>query len=164
MLSREIVVPGAVHGTERSPSPVAGLTEAMLRGAKRGWLRYDGIGLAGGDGQYGSAAVLNGVRLGPMAPAGGDEPGGRWKEGAEVPLTPAALATLGFRNRFELRNEGRDYFKVRRFRLDLELAEGRPCSSEISPAVFTQPETWEHGEGIRVPMDETIAVDLWFRP
>ena len=80
----------------------------------------------------------------------------------EVPLTPEAIATLGFRNKFELRNPGRDYFKVRRFWIELELADGRKCSSQISTAAFTQPPGWPYAEGIGVPHGQNITQDIWF--
>jgi hypothetical protein len=147
---------------EPGPYPLAGLTVEELRGAKSGFLRYDGCGLEGGEGQYGSAAVLNGVALGPMAQAGGNELKGIWAQEVGVALTPGAIRTLGMRNRFVLDNHGRDYFKVRRFWLELTLADGRHCSSEVSPAVFTQPGEWQYAEGIGVPHTESITVDIWF--
>lgn len=149
---------------EPGPYPVAGLTVEDLRKAKAGWLRYDGMGLSGSGDRYASLAVLNGVELGNMAPAGGDELRGVWAENAGVPLTPKAVATLGFHNRFTLKNPRRDYFKVRRFRIELELADGRKCSSQISTATYTQPPEWPYAEGIGVPFGEDIQVDLWFQP
>lgn len=81
-----------------------------------------------------------------------------------APTAPAAIATLGFRNRFAVRNTGRDCFTVRRLWLELELADGRRCSSEVSAAVFSQPPGWAHAEGVRVPFGVDVAVELWFRP
>ena len=148
--------------TQPGPHRVKGLREADLRRATKGWLRYDGMGLAGRGGQHESYAVLNGVALGPMRAAGGNEARGVWKENVPVPLTRQAIATLGFRNRFELRNPGCDWFKVRRLWIELALPDGRRCSSDISTAVFTQPPNWPYAEGIGVPFTETITVDIWF--
>jgi len=153
---------GEAFRREPGPFPVAGLTVEHLRGARRGRLRYDGMGLSGTGEPYGSFAVLNGVELGNMAPAGGSETAGIWEEGVGVELTPAAIATLGFRNRFELRNPGQDYFKVRRFWLELELADGRTASSMVSTATFTQPPGWLYAEGIGVGFEDNITVDIWF--
>ncbi|MCD6362286.1 MAG: hypothetical protein J7M38_15620, partial [Armatimonadetes bacterium] len=147
---------------EDGPFMITGLTVGDLRGAKRGWLHYDGIGLSGTGEAYGSFAVLNGVELGNMAPAGGSERENVWDENKSVPLTPEAIATLDFRNTFVLRNPRQDWFKVRRFWLELELADGRKCSSYISTAVFTQPPSWPFAEGIGVPFTESITQDIWF--
>ena len=149
---------------EPGPFPVAGVTVEQLRSAKRGWLRYDGMGLEGGTGEYGSSAVLNGIVLGAMAPAGGDEVKGVWAEKAGVPLTAEAIKTLGFLNRFALRNPKKDCFKVRRFWIELELADGRKCSSLLTPAVYTQPPGWKYAEGIGVPEGQDIKVGISFKP
>lgn len=162
VLHRSLEAGGAEYRREPGPYPVAGLTVDDLRKAKSGWLRYDGKGLEG-EGQYGSTAVLNGVELGNMAPAHGDETKGVWAEKVGVPLTPAAIRTLGLRNRFVLRNPAGDSFSIRRFWIELALADGRKCSSEISAATYTQPPEWPFAEGIGVPFGQEIAVDVWFR-
>ncbi|MFQ6097541.1 MAG: hypothetical protein ACE5O2_07410, partial [Armatimonadota bacterium] len=146
---------------EAGPFPVAGLTVKDLRAAKSGWLRYDGMGLEG-RGAYESFAVLNGVRLGNMATAGGSETAGVWAEKVGVALTPECLRTLGRRNVFVLENPRRDWFKVRRFWIELELADGRKCSSDVSAATYTQPPGWPYAEGILVPHGEDIEVEIWF--
>lgn len=152
-----------VEAYRREPGPFAvkGLTLQDLRSARRGWLHYDGMGLEG-KGRYATYAVLNGVELGNMARAAGKETEGVWAEKVSVPLTAEAIRTLSFRNRFILRNPRRDCFKVRRFWIELELADGRKCSSDISAATFTQPPQWPYAEGILVPFGEDIAVDIWF--
>ncbi len=145
-----------------APYPLAGLTVEQMRSATGGWLRYDGIGLSGTGERYGSFAVLNGVELGNMAPAGGRERDGVWEERVGVPLTPEAIRTLDFRNRFEIRNPGRDSFKVRRLWIELELPGGRTASSLISAATWTQPPNWLFAEGIGVGPEENLTVDIWF--
>lgn len=145
------------------PFPVAGLTRDDLRGARAGWLRYDGMGLSGTGEAYPTFAVLNGIELGNMAPAGGRETEGVWAENVAVPLTEEAIATLDFRNEFRLRNPRQDWFKVRRFWIELELADGRKCSSDISTGTWTQPPGWAYAEGIGIPFEEQITVEVWFR-
>ncbi len=162
VLIRVLEGTGTAYKREPGPFPVAGLTVEDLRGAVRGRLRYDGMGLSGNGETYGSFAVVNGVELGDMAPAGGREAEGVWAESVGVELTPEAIATLDFRNRFVLRNPARDCFKVRRFWLELELADGRTASSLISAATFTQPPSWLYAEGIGVGFSENITVDIWF--
>lgn len=149
---------------EPGPYPIAGLTVGDLRKARNGWLRYDGVGLSGVGDEYGSYAVVNGVELGNMLPAGGEEAKGVWAEKLGVPLTPEALQTLSMHNKFVLRNPKRDWFKVRRFWIELELADGRKCSSMISTAAYTQPPDWPYAEGIGVPFGNDISVDVWFQP
>ncbi len=147
---------------EPGPYPQAGLTVDLLRNARQGWLRYDGMGLEGDSPVYGSTAVLNGEVLGAMARAGGSETAGVWAERVGVELTPAAIASLGMRNRFALRNPQNDCFKLRRVWIELELADGRRCSSQVAPTVYTQPASWAYAEGILVPHGQEISIDLWF--
>ncbi len=146
---------------EPGPYPARGLSVEDLRRALRGRLVYDGCGLSG-TGEYATYAILNGVRLGTMAPAGGNEVQGIWAEKVSVPLTPEAIRTLGRRNVFILDNPNRDYFKVRRFWLELELPEGRKVSSDIAAGVFTQPPHWQYAEGLGVPFEKNIEIELWF--
>jgi hypothetical protein len=61
-----------------------------------------------------------------------------------------------------LHNPHRDHFAVRRFWLEVELADGRRCASDISTATFTQPPGWPTAEGILLPFEESLAVDVWF--
>ncbi len=161
-LLREISASSEANVRLPAPYPVEGLTVEQMRSATRAWLHYDGIGLSGTGDRYGTFAVVNDIELGNMASAGGNESENVWVERLAVPLTNEAIRTLDFRNRFELRNPGQDYFKVRRFWLELELADGRTASSMISAATFTQPPSWPYAEGIGVGFDENIAVDIWF--
>jgi hypothetical protein len=149
------------YGREPGPFPIADITTAQLRSAKTGWLHYEGLGLSGGDGEYGSSAILNGIKIGAMAPAGGQESKGVWAD-AKVLLTPQAIANLDLANHFVLDNFGHDYFAVRRFWIELQLADGRKVSSQISKAAFTQPPSWPYGAGIKVPMNENIETDIVF--
>lgn len=141
------------------PYPATGLTLAMLRTARRGWLHFEGRGIEG-PGPHVLQGVLNGVALGEVPAAHARE-----EKGAFVPvrmeLPAAALATLGRRNRVQLHNPHRDYFAVRRFWVELELADGRRCASDISTATFTQPPGWPTAEGILTPFGEPVAVDVW---
>lgn len=145
------------------PFPVKNLTVDNIRKAKHGWLHYDGVGLTGTGKEYGSFAALNGLELGHMLPAVGNEVQNIWAEGLSIPLTSDAIKALSFRNQFRLKNPRQDYFKVRRFWIELELADGRKCSSEISAATYTQPPGWRYAEGISVPFGDDIALDIWFK-
>jgi hypothetical protein len=162
MLVRSLDADAEKYRREPGPYPQPGITVDQLRGARKGWLRYDGMGLEGDSPVYGSTAVLNGVELGAMARAGGSEAAGVWAEKVGVELSAAAIASLGLHNRFVLRNPQNDCFKVRRFWIELELADGRRCSSQVAPAVYTQPASWAYAEGILVPHGQEIDVDLWF--
>jgi hypothetical protein len=146
---------------EPGPHRVENLTIEMLRSAKSGWLRYDGRGLEG-PGTHTTYGVLNGIALGEMKGAHAEEKKGAFQQSVGVPLTAEAIRSLGRRNRFALQNPNKDYFTVRRFWLELELADGRRCSSDIAPQAFTQPPEWPPGEGIGVPFGRDITVDLWF--
>jgi hypothetical protein len=147
---------------EPGPFPLSDLTVAGLREARRGWLRYDGKGLEG-HGQYRSYAVLNGIELGEMTPAGGDEAHGKYAEKVGVPLTPEAIRALRALNRCVIKNPNHDSFSLRRFWTELELADGRRASSDISTVTFSQPPEWPHAEGERIPFGQDIGLDIVFR-
>ncbi len=152
---------GAAVPRRPGPFPIEGLTAEQLRSARSATLHYEGVGLSGTGDAYGTFAVINGVEIGNMAPASGNEALGEWEQ-ASVPLTREAIDTLARRNRFELKNPKRDYFKVRDFWLEVELADGRRASSQIAAQTFTQPPEWRYAEGVGVPFTETITVDIWF--
>jgi hypothetical protein len=96
-----------------------------------------------------------------MTPAGGDEAKGIWAADVTMPLTPQAISQLGRRNTLMVSNPNNDWFKIRRFWIELELADGRTISSDIATATFTQPPGWSYAEGILVPHGQNITVDLW---
>ncbi|MCU0871958.1 MAG: hypothetical protein MUE50_06395 [Pirellulaceae bacterium] len=143
------------------PDPPPAFSVEQLRAAQRGAVHYDGIGLQCG-GEYISHGALNGVPLGPLPSAGGSEQDGAWSQ-ASVALTPEAIAKLDMANTLTIDNRGRDFFKVGRVWIELELADGRKWSSQINTTVFTQPPEWPHAEGVRVPFSESIVVPLRFR-
>ncbi len=142
------------------PYPVGGLTADHVRSATRGWLRFDGKGLNAG--KYACHAELNGVSLGPMPEAAGDEVRGIYSERVGMPLTAEAIRSLNRHNRLVIRNPNRDYFSIRRLWIELDLADGRKCSSDISDVTFTQPPEWSYAEGVRVPFGENIEAAIGF--
>jgi hypothetical protein len=146
---------------EPGPHPVAHLTVADLRAAKRGWLHFEGIGLQRGGG-YVSHGQLNGVPLGELPASRGSEAKGVWTPAVSIALPAEAIAKLGKENIFKIKNPSVDSFKVRRFWIELELADGRKCSSKIHALAYTQPAGWLHAEGIGVPADEDIEADIRF--
>jgi len=161
VLQRRLEPSGEAYRREPPPLPLAGVTVADLRKAKNGKLHYDGNGFSG-TGQYGCYAVLNGVNMGFMTPAGGDETRGIWATDVTIPLTPQAIATLARHNTFAVSNANQDWFKLRRFWIEVDLAHGRKISSDIAAAAFTQPPNWPYAEGVLVPHGQDITVDLWF--
>ena len=54
-----------------------------------------------------------------MTPAGGDETKGIWATNVTMPLTPQAIAKLGRHNTFAVSDPNKDWFKIRRFWLNL---------------------------------------------
>jgi hypothetical protein len=145
------------------PFPLTGLTVAMLREAKAAWLHYEGQGLEG-SGKYTTTAIVNDVTIGTMVHASGSERDNVWSADVRIPLTKEAIATLGLRNVFRLSNPAEDCFKIRNFWLEIELADGRRASSQVSTDTYSQPGTWLYAEGIGVPQGRNVTVDLWFRP
>lgn len=162
VLQRSLEPDGPAYRREPPPLPLPGASAADLRRATSGKLHYDGNGFSG-SGEYGCYAVLNGVNMGFMTSAGGDESKGIWATDVTMPLTPQAVATLARHNTLAVFNPHGDYFKIRRFWLELELADGRKISSDVAAATFTQPPSWPHAEGVLVPHGQDITVDLWFQ-
>ena len=160
VLQRTLESSGEAYRREPAPLPLAGLTVKDLRAAKSGVLHYDGNGFSG-NGEYGCFAVLNGVNMGYMTPAGGDEVRGIWAP-VTMPLTPEAIQKLDRHNTVTVLDPNKDYFKIRRFWIELVLADGRKVSSDVAAATFTQPPGWQYAEGILVPHGQNIEVDLWF--
>ena len=143
------------------PFPREDLTVDDLRAANRGTLHYQGIGLQCG-GQYVSDAILNRVPLGPIPDAGGREGQGVWSDAA-MELSPEAIAALDEWNPLKIENPGRDSFKIGRFWIELELADGRKASSQVTTTVYTQPPEWPHAEGTLVPFGQPIEPEIRFR-
>lgn len=165
--SREPILKTTLHDRatqlrhEPGPHPITNLTVADLRAAKRGWLCFEGIGLQCG-GSYISTGLLNGVPLGELPATHGSESKGVWTPAVLVALPPEAIAKLGKENIFKIKNPSVDSFKVRRFWIELELADGRKCSSKVHALTYTQPAGWLYGEGVGVLADEDITVDIRF--
>jgi len=84
---------------------------------------------------------------------------------ASLLLTPEAIATMDLENTFTIDNRGRDFFKIGRLWIVLEMTDGRAWSSQVNTTVFPQPPEWPHAEGVRVPFSEAITVPLrWAQP
>lgn len=141
--------------------PPEQFTVDQLREAQRAVLHYQGTGLQG-SGQYISYGQLNGVSLGAIPGAGGSERGGIWSD-AVLPLPPEAIAKLDTDNVFVIDNRGRDWFKIGRVWIELELPGGEKLSSQVNTTVFTQPPEWPYAEGTGVPFSESITIPLRFR-
>lgn len=143
---------------ESGPYSAVTLTIDELRSARSGRLHFRGIGLEHGA-PYVSTASLNGVPLGELPAARGDEKQGVWSD-ARIELSAAALASVAQWNVVALQNLGRDSFKVGWFWIELALPDGRQLSSQITRTVFTQPAEWLHAEGTGVPFDRNIETTV----
>ncbi len=143
---------------EPGPFSVDNLTLDGLRQATSGILHFRGMGLQHAT-PYISTVQLNGILLGELPAAAGNESKGIWSD-AQVELTPEAIAALDQFNTVVIQNPGQDSFKVGRFWLELALPDGRRTSSQITRAVFTQPPGWPYGEGISVPFDKDIRATI----
>ncbi len=144
-----------------APFPAGNITRAELRSAKSGTLHYQGLGVSGGTAQYAMTIELNGANTGYLAAAGGQERQGVFAD-AKIPLTPATIAALDTITTLTLNNPDKDYFAIKGFWIELELADGRKVSSQISTGAFTQPPGWEYSLGIKIPFSEKIRTDIVF--
>ncbi len=161
------VLTASVHDTPVSlarqpgPNPAANLTEEDLRKARRAVLHFQGKGLDHTS-PYISIASLNDVRLGELPGAGGDEVHGVWAD-ARLEIPARAIAALSEWNRLAIDNPGSDSFAIRRVWIELDLADGRKASSDITATAYTQPPEWPYGEGERVPFGKPIEMTIRFR-
>ena len=79
-----------------------------------------------------------------------------------MPLPKPVIAKLDRANRFVHHNLGNDCFKECNLWIELELADGRRCSSKVATTVYTQPPSWLYAEGVGVPFGANITVDIVF--
>lgn len=142
------------------PHPITPLTLHDLRAARRGILHFEAIGL-GHSAPYISSAKLNGVSLGELPGVGGDEVRGKWGAGS-LAVPANAIATLAAWNQLTIANPGNDSFAIGRFWIELELADGRKCSSQVTVTRFKQPPEWPYGSGLGVPFGQDIATKVRF--
>jgi hypothetical protein len=165
--SREPVLVTTLHSQKPEllrapgPFPAGELTLGQVRAARRAQLHFRGAGLQCGE-PYVSTGRLNGESIGALPAAPGQEASGEWSD-AVVELPATVVARLDEWNEFTLQNPGRDSFKVGRFWLELELADGRKVSSDVTTTVYTQPESWPYGEGQRVPFGSDIRTTIRIR-
>ena len=145
---------------EPGPFPVENLAVDDLRKAKTGTLHFQSIGFQS-SGQYVSYGAVNDVPLGALPSGGGNEREGIWGNPA-VTLPPEAIAKLDEWNRFTIHNPGNDYFKIGRVWIELQLADGRKCSSQLTNTIHTQPPGWQYAEGTLVPFGQDIEVKIRF--
>jgi len=143
------------------PHPPENLSLNDLRKARRAVLHFQGKGLEH-HAPYISLASLNEVRLGELPAAGGDEVRGVWAD-ASLEMPPSAIAALAEWNRLTIDNPGNDSFAIRRVWIELELADGRHVSSDITNTAYTQPPEWPYAEGNRVPFGTPIEMAIRIR-
>ncbi|NOZ21771.1 MAG: hypothetical protein GXP25_11885 [Planctomycetes bacterium] len=147
---------------EPGPHPVPGLTLDQVCKAKRGWFHYEEQGLQC-SGSYISKAEINGVVIGNLPSGeGASETKNVWSKIATVELPAEVIRSLKPRNALKILNPGKDCFKIRGFWVELELADGRKCSSRIATTVFTQPPNWLYAEGVGVPNGDPIESEIVF--
>jgi len=77
-------------------------------------------------------------------------------------MAPEAVATLGDWNHLAIANPGNDCFKIRRAWIELELADGRKCSSQVTLPAYTQPSDWKYAEGTGLPFGKQIEMEIRF--
>ena len=127
-----------------SPRMCPGLGEKDLRNVAAAHIVMETAGVDGG--QYASYVYFNGVRLGEVPVSESDT---SWKSG-KLPLTTGAIETIGASNTVVIRNPNKDFMKVRRIWLHLELEDGRTCCSHIALGPWCSAVGWPHEEGMSV--------------
>jgi hypothetical protein len=130
----------------------------------KAWLCYQAQGFNSSVDSMPSFGILNGQDIGMLIGASGNEKQNIWSEEVRVPInSEAAIRSIDANNIFVIDNREGDCCKLCNFRLELELGDGSRLSSQLSTAIFSQPPSWAHAEGIRVPADQSITVPIVFR-
>ncbi len=147
---------------EDGPAMPASVDVDVLHSATSGRIYFQGIGLQCGQ-PYVSIGLLNGVPIGPLPTSRGSESTGDWGAEIALSLNREAIEALREENRLTIENPGQDCFKIRRCWLELDLADGGKISSQVNTTVWTQPPSWLHAEGVRVPFGKPIEISIRFR-
>lgn len=147
---------------EPGPYPVPNLRIEDLRKAKRGWFHYEAVGLEA-SAPYISNAEINSIPIGNLPGSEGcNERENIWSKVMSMELPREAIESLSACNRITINNPGNDSFKIRRFWIELELADGRKCSSKIENLTYSQPPNWTYAEGIGIKFGEPIEGSVLF--
>ncbi len=120
-------------------------------------LVYDGCGMDASD-RYHSTATLNGVSLGRLPGAGGDETKGIWKT-VSVPIFKEITTSLQSVNRLKIVS-AEDSFKIRRFRLVATFPDGSQRSTMLTNRTISHPGSWKYAEGESTTLGKPIEVDI----
>ena len=129
------------------------LTAEDLERAVAGVLSLESAGV-NREAPYTSYVYLNGILVGSTPGPGSDT---EWSaEG--MPLPHEALVSLRPRSEIEIRNPGRDCFKVRRVRLRLTLDTGETVSSYVALGPFSSDKGWLYAEGAGVALGEWLRI------
>lgn len=135
------------------------ISEEKMRGAVKGWLCYCGKGLAAREPRPVHAS-LNGVALGLLTPASGDETKGIFSKEVRLPLPDDAISNLRKTNTLEIQNPLGDCFCAKNFRIILEFQDGKTVSSLMNASAFTHPGWWLHAEGNRIPEKKSVLIPI----
>ncbi len=137
-------------------------TEEELANARSARLIYQAQGLNSTPEKYPTYAKINDAEIGVLKCAFGNEDNNAWSDNTPVELPQNALKSLRKYNILTLENPDEDCFKVTGFYLEVTLKDGRVVTSRKNTAVFSQPEHWKFGEGIKVPQGELITIPIAF--
>ncbi len=143
-------------------SETRAVTLNVLHTVSKAWLCYSAKGLGGNTPDHPTSAKLNGVPLGNLIGAAGDEQNGIFSSEVRFPLPAEAIAALETENVLEILNRSGDCFSIRAFRIVVELPDGTRLSSFLSPATYTQPGGWKYSEGIKLPENAEFLVPISF--
>ncbi len=140
-----------------SPPPAGQrVTEADLKSAKRAWLVFEAAGVEARE-PYISTVLVNGAVAGTL-PA--SRSGDRWGPEQRMEISRQALQRMGLQNTVVIRNPGRDCYKLRRLRLEVELADGRKVASATAIGPFCSDRRWLYAEGHCVELGQDL-LPLW---
>jgi len=134
------------------------VTREQIATAVRAWLTYDVFDANGGE-FAGKRLSVNGEFIGLLATNTATMTS--WCP-AETELPAEAVHCLKLDNSLSVKDATRDCYKVRNFRLVVELPDGRQVQTDQDPMTYCSNMTWAHKEGMALPLDGTKATLLSF--
>ncbi len=149
----------AVRHNERMPlgvprHPLNGLKASDLRGASKANLVYHAFGVD--NAELATEVSVNGVSIGSLPSAEGD----KWTLSMRLPLSEAALRTIGSSNKVVIANPNRDAFKLRHLYLEFLFPDGRRATTQVDWTVYASTTDWLYTEGFEVQLGDPIAIEL----
>ena len=156
--SNEFILSKAINGSNFNKKYEMDFSTIKI---DKAYIHYEGIGFEGSKGSRPDFLNLNGKVLKNLKSAYGNEVLNEWqKVKSEIPSN--IFKRIKNLNKITVINNKKDYFKIRKFQLEIVDNKGNSYFSNIDNNSYTQPENWKYKEGLLVPFGKQIETILGF--